>query len=47
MTNTKKKYALNLFTKTWIRDSYGLCDFESMETKNINCLLSDSVSTIE
>ena len=43
MTNTEKKYALNLLTKTWIRDSYGLYDYESMETKNIHCLLSDSV----
>ncbi len=43
MTNSEKKYALNLLTKTWIRDSYGLYDYESLETKNIHCLLSDSV----
>ena len=44
MSKLDKNYALNLFTRTWVRDSYGLYDYESIETKNIHCLLSDSVN---
>ena len=44
MSNFEKNHALNLFTRTWVRDSYGLYDYESIETKNIHCLLSDSVN---
>ena len=44
MSNLEKNHALNLFTRTWVRDSYGLYDYESIETKNIHFLLSDSVN---
>ena len=42
MSIDNKNFALNLFTKTWKRDSYGLYDYESYDTQNLLCLLSDS-----
>lgn len=41
--NSEKKYVLNLCTKTWIRDSHGLYDYESTQTRNVNAVLADSV----
>jgi len=29
----EKEFALNLITKTWIRDSHGLFDYESQQIK--------------
>ena len=39
----EKNFVLNLITKTWIRDSHGLFDYESNQTKNLNAILADSV----
>ncbi|MCQ2821356.1 MAG: E3 ubiquitin-protein ligase MARCH [archaeon] len=41
--HTNKNFVLSLFTKTWIRDSHGLYDYESTQTKNLNAVLADSV----
>ena len=39
----EKNFVLNLITRTWIRDSHGLYDYESTQTKNLNAVLADSV----
>ena len=44
--NSEKNFVLSLFTKTWIRDSHGLYDYESTQTKNLNAVLADSVVII-
>lgn len=44
--NTDKNFVLSLFTRTWIRDSHGLYDYESTQTKNLNAVLADSVIII-
>ncbi|MCQ2817274.1 MAG: E3 ubiquitin-protein ligase MARCH [archaeon] len=44
--STDKNWVLSLFTKTWIRDSHGLFDYESTQTKNLNAVLADSVIII-
>lgn len=40
--NNKQQYFLNLFTKTWCRDSQGLYDYESLQTKDLNVVLTDN-----
>ena len=44
-----KKFVLSLSTRTWIRDSHGLFDYEAMQTKNINAVLAETtqISRIE
>lgn len=44
--STDKNFVLSLFTRTWIRDSHGLYDYESTQTKNLNAVLADSVIII-
>lgn len=44
--NSDKNFVLSLFTRTWIRDSHGLYDYESTQTKNLNAVLADSVVII-
>ena len=41
--NSTKQKILSLFTRTWVRDSHGLYDYESSQTKNINVILAESV----
>ena len=41
--NLEKQKVLSLFTRTWVRDSHGLYDYESIQTKNINVILAESV----
>ena len=41
--NHQKQYILCLSTRTWVRDSHGLYDYESSQTKNLNLVLGDSV----
>ncbi len=38
-----EKYVLSLCTKTWVRDSHGLFDYESNQTKHLNAILAESV----
>lgn len=42
--NYEKHFVLNLFTRTWVRDSHGLYDYESSQTKNLNAVLADTVT---
>lgn len=41
--NNDKNFVVNLLTKTWVRDSHGLYDYESPQTKNLNAVLADNV----
>lgn len=43
MFNNNKQVYLNLYTKTWGRDSHGLYDYESVQTKDLNLVLSDDL----
>ena len=42
--NSNKNFVLSLVTKTWIRDSHGLYDYESLQTKNLNAVLAESIN---
>jgi hypothetical protein len=37
---------LILYTRTWPRDSHGLFDYESLQTKNIKILIANGVKLI-
>ena len=41
--NSTKQKILSLFTRTWVRDSHGLYDYESIQTKNLNVIIAESV----
>jgi hypothetical protein len=41
--SNEKHFVLSLFKKTWVRDSHGLYDYESNQTKNLNAVLAESV----
>lgn len=41
--NFDKHFVLSLFTRTWVRDSHGLYDYESTQTRNLNAILADKV----
>ena len=43
MNGPNEKFVLSLCTKTWIRDSHGLFDYESNQTKNLNAVLAESI----
>ena len=43
MNGLNEKFVLSLSTKTWIRDSHGLFDYESTQTKNLNAVLAESI----
>jgi hypothetical protein len=43
MTGLNEKFVLSLCTKTWVRDSHGLYDYESNQTKNLNAVLAESI----
>jgi hypothetical protein len=43
MNIQNEKFVLSLCTKTWIRDSHGLFDYESNQTKNLNAVLAESI----
>ena len=43
MSRPNEKYVLSLSTKTWVRDSHGLFDYESFQTKNLNAILGESI----
>ena len=43
MSGTNEKFVLSLCTKTWIRDSHGLFDYESSQTRNLNAVLAESI----
>ena len=43
MNGQNEKFVLSLCTKTWIRDSHGLFDYESNQTKNLNAVLAESI----
>ena len=36
-------YVLSLCTRTWVRDSHGLYDYESNQTKNLNAVLAEPI----
>ena len=42
-SGSNEKYVLSLCTKTWVRDSHGLFDYESNQTKHLNAILAESV----
>ena len=44
--NYEKQFVLSLFTRTWVRDSHGLYDYESTQTKNLNAVLADNVTIV-
>ena len=46
MSVSNREYVLSLCTKTWIRDSHGLYDYESQQTKNLNAVLAESIFII-
>ena len=43
MSGTNEKFVLSLCTKTWVRDSHGLYDYESIQTRNLNAVLAESI----
>ena len=43
LNGPNEKFVLSLCTKTWIRDSHGLFDYESNQTKNLNAVLAESI----
>ena len=43
MSGLNEKFVLSLCTKTWVRDSHGLYDYESTQTKNLNSVLAESI----
>jgi hypothetical protein len=43
MNGINEKFVLSLCTKTWVRDSHGLYDYESTQTKNLNAVLAESI----
>ena len=43
MKSLNKNFVLGLSIKTWIRDSHGLYDYESHQTKNLNAILAESI----
>jgi hypothetical protein len=43
MSGTNEKFVLSLCTKTWVRDSHGLFDYESSQTRNLNAVLAESI----
>ena len=43
MRRPNENFVLSLSTKTWIRDSHGLFDYESYQTKNLNAILAESI----
>ena len=38
-----ENFVLNLCTRTWVRDSHGLYDYESSQTKNLNAVLAEGI----
>jgi hypothetical protein len=46
MNSQKDQFVLSLSTKTWVRDSHGLFDYESNQTKNLNAILAESINII-
>ena len=38
-----EKFVLSLCTKTWVRDSHGLFNYESNQTKHLNAILAESI----
>ena len=43
MSGANEKFVLSLCTKTWVRDSHGLYDYESNQTRNLNAVLAESI----
>ncbi len=43
MNGPNERFVLSLCTKTWVRDSHGLYDYESNQTKNLNAVLAESI----
>ena len=43
MSGSNEKFVLSLCTKTWVRDSHGLFDYESTQTRNLNAVLAESI----
>ena len=43
MSRPNEKFVLSLCTKTWVRDSHGLFDYESLQTRNLNAVLAESI----
>ncbi len=43
MSGKNENFVLSLCTKTWVRDSHGLYDYESNQTKNLNAVLAESI----
>ena len=43
MSKPNENFVLSLSTKTWVRDSHGLFDYESFHTKNLNAILAESI----
>jgi len=45
-TNNENTHILILYTRTWPRDSHGLYDYESTQTKNIKILIANVVKLV-
>ena len=43
MSGGNDKFGLSLCTKTQVRDSHGLFDYESNQTRNLNAVLAESI----
>ena len=43
MSRQNENFVLSLSTKTWVRDSHGLFDYESYQTKNLNAILGENI----
>ena len=43
MSRPNEHFVLSLSTRTWFRDSHGLFDYESYQTKNLNAILAESI----
>jgi hypothetical protein len=45
-SGNENSHILILYTRTWPRDSHGLYDYESSQTKNIKILIANTVKLL-
>ena len=41
--NPTENFFLSLCTKTWSRDSHGLFDYESEQTRHLNAIIAENI----
>jgi hypothetical protein len=46
LNQNENTHILILYTRTWPRDSHGLYDYESTQTKNIKILIANEVKLV-